>query len=67
MKNSPTESTLDLPYGEIQEIYEKGKNAKVNELKIKQQNSPTESTIDSPFDEIQEIYVLFCLAIYMKT
>ena len=62
-----TKSTLDLPYGEIQEIYGKGKNAKVNELKIKQQNSLTESTLDLPFGEIQEILCSFYLAIYMKT
>ena len=34
-KNSSTESTLDPPYGKIQEIYEnKAKDAEVNELKL---------------------------------
>ena len=54
--NPPTESTLDPPYGEIQEIYEKrNKDAeKVKELNWTI-NSLTESTLNPPFGEIQEI------------
>ena len=42
-KISPTESTLDPPYGEIQEIYEKkAKDAKVNDLKLNNKISDIE-------------------------
>ena len=42
-KNSRTESTLDPPYGKIQEIYEKkAKDAKINELKLSNKLSDRE-------------------------
>ena len=58
-KSLSTKSTLHLPYDEIQEIYGKGKNAKVNELKIKQQTLRQRALLIHLSVRFKRFYVLF--------